>query len=265
MTTLENLTNGRELWFQADDRARLFAREVGSGAPVVFLHGGLADHRTALFHVQSLGRAHRLVCPDLRGAGRSRSDGPLSWDRLAADVAALLAHLGVDRAVVGGTSMGSGVAVRFALRHPRLLRGLILMSPVYPGADRPLSPAAETAMKAMGEVGERVLVQGVPALRPLFEGLPPPVRKVALEMMRGFEAASVAATTRFLALCDQPLRSAAELRAIDVPVLVLPGVDAQHPAEIAHLYAQHLRRPVVADLQARDLPERLAGYCDALP
>ncbi|HWA75450.1 MAG TPA: hypothetical protein VG937_24105 [Polyangiaceae bacterium] len=59
---------GREVWFEADG-SRLFALEVGDGNPVVFVHGGLADHRAALFRVRQLGGTHRLVTPISEAAG----------------------------------------------------------------------------------------------------------------------------------------------------------------------------------------------------
>ncbi len=251
---------GREVWYEADG-ARLFAREVGDGHPVVFVHGGLADHRAALFRVRQLAGTHRLVTPDLRGSGRSVHAGDLSWDRLADDMAALLEHLELERAVVGGTSMGSAVALRFALRYPRRLQGLVLMSPVYPGADRPLSEAATVAMQTMKEAGERALEHGMDALRPLFETLPPPIRDVAIEMMLGFDAASVAATTRFLASNQQPMESVHELESINAPVMVLPGIDPQHPAEVASLYTQHLLHSTVVEQLAPDMLERLSQFC----
>lgn len=250
----------REVWFRNGD-ARLFAVDAGQGQAVVFVHGGLSDHRGALFRLAGLTRHCRLICPDLRGSGRSVYAGPLSWDKLADDVAALLAHLGIEKAIVGGTSMGSAVALRFALRHPGLLRGLILMSPVYPGADRPLAEPALLAMRAMGEAGERTLRHGVSALRPLFDGLPEPVRGVALEMMFGFDAASVAATTQFLASCEQPMRSLRELAAIEVPVMVLPGTDPQHPAELATWYAEHLRYVALVEQTDPKVLERIASFC----
>ncbi|NBD08403.1 alpha/beta fold hydrolase [Corallococcus silvisoli] len=256
-------TPRREVWFESDG-ARLFALDVGQGHPVVFLHGGLADHRAALFRVAKLADTHRLLCPDLRGSGRSIHTGPLSWDRLADDVAALLGHLGVEHAVIGGTSMGSAVALRVALRHPRLLRGLILMSPLYPGAERPMAEAVTAALRAMGEAGERALEQGVESLRPLFERLPSPVRDVALEMMLGFDAGSVAASTRFLARREQPMHSVRELESFDVPVMVLPGIDPQHPAEVAELYLRHLRHPVRVELTSPDMLERVERFCREL-
>ena len=254
------LRQGREFWFEADG-ASLFAVEAGEGHPVVFLHGGLADHRAALLRVGGLAGGLRLLLPDLRGSGRSLHSGELSWERLADDVAALLEHLGLTRAVVGGTSMGSAAALKFALRHPRLLQGLVLMSPLYPGADQPLSEAATVAMRTMADAGERTLEQGVEALQPLFEALPPRIRAVALEMMQGFDPASVAATTRFLARNHQPMESARELQGIDVPVLVLPGIDPQHPAEIASLYVRHLRHASVLEQTTPDLVERLCQFC----
>jgi pimeloyl-ACP methyl ester carboxylesterase len=253
-------TRGREVWFEVDG-VRLFAVDSGAGSPVVFLHGGLADHRAALFRVAGLAAAHRLITPDLRGSGRSIHAGELSWDRLADDVAALLEHLGLERAVVGGTSMGSAVALRFALRHPGHLQGLILMSPLYPGADRPLSRAAIDAMETMSAAGERVLEHGVTALLPLYESLPPPVRDVAIAMMLGFDAASVAATTRFLVSNEQPIATARELDAIDAPVLVLPGIDPQHPAEVAALYAEHLQHPRVVEQTSPEMMNELVKFC----
>src|SRR5688572_16665697 len=101
---------GREVWFEADG-ARLFAFEVGSGHPIVFLHGGIAGLRASWFRRCQLADTHRLMTPHLRGSGRSVKT-VLSWDRLADDVAAMLEHLGIGRAVVGGTSMGSAVALR---------------------------------------------------------------------------------------------------------------------------------------------------------
>jgi len=263
--TGEPITHGpverREVCFECDG-TRLFAVELGSGAPVVFLHGGLADHRAALFRVGALAPALRLICPDLRGSGRSVYRGVLSWDRFAEDVAGLLDHLGVERAIVGGTSMGTAVALRFALRHPGRVRGMILTSPLYPGADRPLPNAAVVAMRTMAEFGERALEHGVEALRPLFEALPPPVRDRALDMLRGFDAGSVAATTRFLATNEQPMRSASELLTIAVPVLVVPGVDEQHPREVAALYVQNLRAVSLVEPTDPELLGKVARFCE---
>jgi len=265
-STVEGLAQEAErhgIWFESDG-VRLFAIDVGRGHPIVFLHGGLADHRATLFRVGEVATSHRLLAPDLRGSGRSVYAGTLSWDRLADDVDALLAHLRIERAVVGGTSMGSAVALRFGLRHPRRTSGLVLMSPVYPGKDRGLTEAQRAAMRAMDEAGQRALQQGLDAMRPLFERLPPPIRDAAIEMMLGFDAGSVATTTHFLATNAQPIDTVSELALIDAPVMIVPGIDPEHPAEVADLYARHVRHAIVVDPTSADLPERIGRFCDGL-
>ncbi|MCA9719584.1 MAG: alpha/beta hydrolase, partial [Myxococcales bacterium] len=213
--------------------ARLYTVTQGRGAPVVYLHGGFADHRASLVHVGALARTRWLITPDVRAAGRSHYAGALSWELLADDVAALLDHLGLERAVVGGMSAGSAIALRFALRHPDRAGGLVLAAPVYAGADRGLTPAQRAAFAAMDAAGREAQRVGVSALRPLFEALPEAIRARALEMVASFDPASVAATARFLASGVQPIAALDVLATIATPTLVIPGADAEHPAELA--------------------------------
>jgi pimeloyl-ACP methyl ester carboxylesterase len=240
-------SNPVEIWHEQSG-TRLFAVVAGDveARPLLFIHGGLADHRAAALYVAGLEDRYRVITPDLRGSGRSVFRGALTWDALADDIAGLLDHLGVERALVGGVSFGSGVALRFALRHPRRLAGLALLSPLFAGAERGLSPAPREAMRRMAEFGERALREGIGALTPLFAALPPKIRARALAMVASFDPESVAATTRFLASEVQPLASLDELRTITAPTLVVPGDDPSHPAEVAVAYAQHLPAVEVA-------------------
>ena len=230
-----------EIWHEREG-TRLFAvvRGEAEARPLVFIHGGLADHRAAALYVGGLEDRYRVITPDLRGSGRSIFREALTWDALADDVAGLLDHLGVERALVAGVSFGSGVALRFALRHPRRLAGLALLSPLFAGAERGLAPAPREAMLRMADFGERALREGIAALTPLFAELPPPIRARALAMVASFDPGSVAATTRFLASEAQPLASLDELATITAPTLVVPGDDPSHPAEVAAAYAEHL-------------------------
>jgi 3-oxoadipate enol-lactonase len=227
-----------EHWFE-----NMYAVEQGSGRAIVFLHGGLADHRASVHAVGGLAARYRLITPDLRGAGRSVDAGPLSWDRLAEGVAMVLDQLGLERAVIGGTSMGSAVALRFALRWPGRCDALVLVSPVYP-----LGEAPRLAMEMMDVYGQRALREGIAALFPLFGQLPEEIRERALAMVASFDPASVAATTSLLASGQRPFDSLDELRGIGVPTLVVPGIDPQHPAEVASLYAEHIPNCCSADL-----------------
>jgi pimeloyl-ACP methyl ester carboxylesterase len=82
-----------------------------------------------------LARERTVVVADPQGHGRTGdADRPLSYDGLADDAAALLAHLGIERADVAGFSMGGATALRLAMRHPDLVRGLAVISASHASA-----------------------------------------------------------------------------------------------------------------------------------
>ena len=91
--------------------------DVGTGMPVVFIHG--FPHNRTLWapQVGALVDRARCIAPDLRGFGESSKHGPFTVDQFADDVAMLLKSLGIDRAVVAGLSMGGYVAFAFWRRH----------------------------------------------------------------------------------------------------------------------------------------------------
>ena len=232
----------REHWFETG----LFAIERGEGRPIIFLHGGLATHVACAPFAAPLAERFRVITPDLRGSGRSHDAGPLTWAQLADDVAALARHLGLERACIGGVSMGAGVAVATALRHPALVAALVLVHPAFAGGDVGLAPAQEAAMQAMDDAGQRAPREGVGVLLPLFDALPDDVRERARRLIADYDPASVAATTRFMLDGGQPFERGDALAAIDVPAIVVPGVDPTHPAEYADVYRRHMRRCTIA-------------------
>jgi pimeloyl-ACP methyl ester carboxylesterase len=216
-----------------NEGTELYATIRGEGEPLVFLHGGLADHRASLLHVQDL--PNRLILPDLRASGRSHFHGELSWDLLADDLRALLDALQIPRAIVGGVSMGSGVAIRFALRHPQYVESLRLIAPVYGEA---LNAQQVHAFDAMHRHAQRAAHEGIDALVPLFSRLPGEIRERAIAMVRSFDPQSVLATTRFLSSHAAPFAQVAELAAIRAPAVIGAGSDPEHPREVAELYAR---------------------------
>jgi 3-oxoadipate enol-lactonase len=238
----------------------LYAIEQGRGQPILALHGGLADHRGALAYAGSLAASYRLITPDLRGAGRSKDAGPLRWEQLADDLAALLDHLGIERAVVAGFSAGSGVAVSFAMRHADRLAGLVILAPLYPGSNRELDDAPRAALARMHAYAQRGVDEGIQALEPLFEPLPDTIRSRALAMLASFDPASVAATTRLLST-TQPFETFEDLQGIRSPTLVIPGRDPQHPHEIAALYAESLPRVRVVEAEGEQIAAAIDGFC----
>ncbi len=110
---------------------------VGEGLPFVFQHGMGADVTQPISSGGNLA-GWRMIAMDCRGHGQTEANlDPMriSFAQFAEDLAVLLDSLNIERAVVGGISMGAGVALAFALAHPERVNGLILVRPAW--LDRP--------------------------------------------------------------------------------------------------------------------------------
>lgn len=251
----------REFWVESDG-VRLFAIEEGSGPVVIMLHGGMANHLAALPLITPLGERYRIIAPDLRGSGKSWCGAPLTFDQLADDVELLLDHIGVDRAVVGGVSSGSGVALRFALRHPGRTLGLVVVKPVYAGEARGYTEHQKATFAMMDAVASRALDEGVEVLRPLYANLPAGMRERALAMMEGFDPASVVATSHFISSGSQPFIAARELISLESPTLLVRGDDPMHPPEVSDLYAASIPDCTAMPASTTDVAEVIGAFVD---
>lgn len=102
----------------------------GSGPAVVLIHGFPLCRRMWHPQIKAVTEAgFRLVTLDLRGFGESDApDGPYSMELFADDVAGLLDHLGIGRAVIGGMSMGGYVLFNLAERHAGRLAGAVFIT-----------------------------------------------------------------------------------------------------------------------------------------
>jgi 3-oxoadipate enol-lactonase len=114
----------------------LFVEQVGSGLPLLLIHGFPLNHEMWRPQIELLSTKVRVIAPDLRGHGQSPpTEGPYSMDLLAEDCAGILDILEIDQpVVVCGLSMGGYVSFAFYRRHPELVAGLILAS-TRAGAD----------------------------------------------------------------------------------------------------------------------------------
>jgi 3-oxoadipate enol-lactonase len=100
----------------------------GSGPPVILAHGFLMDRSMFDPQVEALRGTHRVITWDERGFGDTEyDDAPFTYWDSAADCLALLDHLGIERAVVGGMSQGGFVSLRAALTAPERVRALVLL------------------------------------------------------------------------------------------------------------------------------------------
>ncbi|MEK7214887.1 MAG: alpha/beta hydrolase, partial [Chloroflexota bacterium] len=120
-----------ELGFAEVNGAQIRYEMMGSGHPVVLIHGHTLDQRMWERQFEPLAASFQVLQYDMRGYGRSSlPEGEYSQ---AADLQALLKLLKVKRAHVVGLSLGGGVALDFALAFPEMIGGLVLVDSTLPG------------------------------------------------------------------------------------------------------------------------------------
>ena len=108
---------------------KLYYETHGAGRPLILLHGGLGAIEMFGPNLAELAKSHQVIGVDLQGHGRTADiDRPLSPQLMADDIAALIKHLKLERPDVMGFSLGGGVAVQTAIRHPEVVGKLVIVS-----------------------------------------------------------------------------------------------------------------------------------------
>ena len=104
----------------------------GAGEPLVVLHGAYMTIDAMGEVVPSLAETRQVIAVELQGHGHTADIGrPLSYEQMADDTAALLRHVGIEQADVFGYSMGGAAALQVAIRHPEVVRKLVVASASY--------------------------------------------------------------------------------------------------------------------------------------
>lgn len=111
---------------------KMYYEVRGEGEPIVVLHGAYMTVDAMAGIVSELAKARKVIAVELQGHGRTAdAERPIIYEHMADDVAAFLDHLGIEKTGVFGFSMGSGVAVQLAVRHPEAVRRMIVASVSY--------------------------------------------------------------------------------------------------------------------------------------
>jgi len=105
----------------------------GTGKPLVLLHGGLATIDMMFGQLlPPLAQTRQVIAVELQAHGHTADiERPLSFELMADDIAALIKHLGFEHADIFGYSLGGGVALQTAIRHPEVVRKLVVASAPY--------------------------------------------------------------------------------------------------------------------------------------
>lgn len=133
------------------DGVNIHYEDNGSGPVVLLSHGYSATTRMWTGQVEALKDDYRVITWDMRGHGQSDSpDDPKAYSEQATvdDMAAILKHLGIDKAVIGGLSLGGYMSLAFNVAHPEMVRALMLFD-TGPGYKNPVGREGwnETARK----------------------------------------------------------------------------------------------------------------------
>jgi pimeloyl-ACP methyl ester carboxylesterase len=103
------------------------------GRPLVLLHGAFSAVGTSFGDVlPELAKARQVIAFEMQAHGRTADiDRPLSYEQMVDDTVAALKQLGIEKADFFGFSMGAGIALQVAIRHPEAVRKLVLASVTY--------------------------------------------------------------------------------------------------------------------------------------
>jgi pimeloyl-ACP methyl ester carboxylesterase len=221
---------------------KLAVHESGEGLPFVFQHGLCGDaNQTAQVFPEDAG--YRRITVECRGHGQSEP-GPFdqfSIETFAGDVAQYISKNGLETPVIGGISMGAAIALRLAVLHSGMFRGLVIARPAWTTKSGPenLRPnavagrlltdlrATDAALDFEGltiaEMLQREGPDNLNSIRGFFARKP---HDVTAQLLRHISA-------------DGPGVSEAEIRGIAIPTLVIgTALDYVHPIAYAKTLAE---------------------------
>jgi pimeloyl-ACP methyl ester carboxylesterase len=238
--------------------------EYGQGdRPIVLVHGLLMNARMfSRLGPELAERGNRVVCIDLLGHGRSERPEDLlrySMPLFGRQVVALLDHLGIEKAVIGGTSLGANVTLQCAARHPERVKAMVIEMPVL-----------DNALAAVAAIFTPVFL-GLRFGRPAFEILAMVTSRIprthylvdiGLDWVRQRPGPSVSVLEGLL--LGETAPHSEERRKMEQPALVVghPG-EPLHPFNDSDMLAREMRNARLVEansiIEWRLTPERLDG------
>ena len=169
----------------------LYYETHGSGRPLILINGGLGTGDMFGPVRTELAAHHQVITPDLQGHGRTADiDRPLDVRLMANDIAALIRHLGLDKPDLVGYSLGGGVALMTAIKHPELV-GKVVVASAHIKYDA-LDPAMYAQQEQVGAAAADALkgtpmYEGYVRVAPRPEDFPRLLEKIGASMQQPFD------------------------------------------------------------------------------
>lgn len=201
---------------------RMYYEIHGAGEPLVLLHGGFMNILALGPLLPALAQTRQVIAVELEGHGRTNHpDRPLHYAQMADDVAGLLHTLDIAQADVFGFSMGGMTALCLAMRHPQLVRKLVVVSAPYNKTGYYPSISAEWPHMSVEGFQGTPMEAGFRQLAPDPASWPAFVQKMK-EMIVGFDG-----------------WNAVDVASIRAPALLVVGdadlIPPEHTIELFHL------------------------------
>jgi pimeloyl-ACP methyl ester carboxylesterase len=201
----------------------MYWRSEGEGDPLIVVHGGFGVVDMFGDLLTTLATERRVVAVELQGHGHTRDiDRPFSFEAFADDLAALVAHLGLEQADLLGYSLGAGACLRTALSYPERVRRLAIVSGPcrrdgwYPGV---LADMGNVNSGLFDQFRHSPMYAAYAAVAPDLDAYPALMDKTG-------------------ALLARPYNWTAEVAAMTVPTLLVYGdADSVPPSHAADFFA----------------------------
>lgn len=221
----------------ASDGVRLYYEEAGTGTPIIFVHEFGDNYRSWEEQIGYFSRRHRCIVYAARGYAPSDIPADVSMysqRRACDDIAAVLDHLGIERAHVVGLSMGGFATLHFGLNHASRALSLTAAGAGY-GSEkahqtqfRQLAEEAAVRFESMGPVAFAP-IYGEAASRVQFQNKNPRGWAAFVERLAQHSQVGAACTMRGVQGRRPSLYDLeAEFRAMPVPTLVIVGDEDDH-------------------------------------
>lgn len=211
----------------------------GKGSPILCLHGHPGSGRSMSVFTQHLGQRFRVIAPDLRGYGSSRTTQDFAMIEHLADLEALLDQQQIERCLVLGWSLGGILAMELALKFPQRVSGLILIATaarprgnhppiswidnLYTGIAGLLNWAQPGWEWNIETFGKRSLFRYL-----IQQHTPRAYQYIAEEAIAAYLQTSPPATRALNTALRQGYNRLVELPQIQCPTLVLAGAEDRH-------------------------------------